>query len=139
MKEGKIGIVVVAHSDFADSIVNAAKSIITDASQIESVGIYPSKSVEESRLDIKNAIAKVDSNSGVLLLTDMFGGTPSNLCLSFLQPAAIEVVSGVNLPMLIKLLGVVQTKSFNEVAAFIQRYGQKNIVIASQVLKGHID
>ncbi|MBI4237530.1 MAG: PTS sugar transporter subunit IIA [Deltaproteobacteria bacterium] len=134
-----IGIVAVGHGNLTTAMVDAVRKIMPDAQQITSVEIDSNAPVEENRKKIGRAIQAVDQDVGVLLLTDMFGGTPSNLCLSFLKPNRIEVISGLNLPMLIKLLGGMQQQHFNEVVTFIQRYGQKNIVIASHVLQGKLD
>lgn len=136
---GLIGIVVVAHAHISTALVEAARTIIPDAHSVTAVPIESNAPVDTNRALIAAAIARVDQGRGVLLLTDMFGGTPSNLCLAFLKLDAVEVVSGVNLPMLIKLLGGVQEQPFIEVVPFIQRYGQKNILIASAVLQGKIE
>lgn len=93
---------------------------------------------ESIRRQITDAISKVDQNHGVIILTDMFGGTPSNICLSLLTPKKIEVISGVNLPILVKLAGIKPGADFTDTVTFIQQYGQRNIVIASHVLAGHI-
>lgn len=133
-----IGIVVVAHENIANEMVNAVKKITPEANNIVGVDIDSNAPVALNRQKISEAIKLVDPNDGVVLLSDMFGGTPSNLCLSFLSPT-IEVISGFNLPMLIKLVTLNKQYSFEELVEFIQRYGQKNIVIASKVLNGQID
>lgn len=134
-----IGIVVVSHDDIAKEMVAVTKKILPDAERLVSVAIDSNAPVESNRQKIAAAIAEVDANEGVLLLSDMFGGTPSNLCLSFLGRAKLEVVSGINLPMLIKLADNNNGKSFEEITDFIKEYGRKNIVIASKVLEGKID
>lgn len=134
-----IGIVAVGHGNLTTAMVETVRKIMPDACQVSSVEIESNAPVEENRKKIARAIQAVDQGAGVLLLTDMFGGTPSNLCLSFLKPEQVEVISGLNLPMLIKLLGGMQQQHFMEVVTFIQRYGQKNIVIASHVLQGKLD
>ena len=93
---------------------------------------------ESIRRQISDAVASVNKGKGVLILTDMFGGTPSNISLSFLEPSRIEVVSGFNLPMLVKLANLKQDANFADTVNFIQQYGQRNIVIASHVLAGRI-
>jgi PTS system mannose-specific IIA component len=98
------------------------------------VGIDPGQSVEEMRSAIAEALARADEGQGVLVLTDMFGGTPSNISLSFLSERQVEVVTGVNLPMLIKLATLKELKSLEELAAFIKNYGQRNISVASEIL-----
>ena len=134
-----VGIVVVSHDNIAREMVNVAKKILPDAKGIAAVAIDSDASVEINRQKIAAAIAEVDRNSGVLLLSDMFGGTPSNLCLSFLGRARLEVISGINLPILIKLAGDNNRHSFEEMIEFIRDYGRKNIVIASKVLEGKIN
>lgn len=134
-----IGIVVVGHDRLAEEMVTATCRIMPEARGITGVSIDSNAPVDAGREKIRKAIADVDGIGGTLLLTDMFGGTPTNLCLSFLQPGKVEVISGVNLPMLIKLVHGQQTRPFSDVVEFIQHYGQKNIVIASRVLEGQID
>jgi PTS system mannose-specific IIA component len=96
--------------------------------------VEPKQSVEEMRAAIAEAIDRVDEGAGVLILTDMFGGTPSNIALSFLGERKIEVVTGVNLPMLIKLATSRKEQPLDELARFIKGYGQRNISLASELL-----
>jgi mannose PTS system EIIA component len=139
MSKARIGIVVVGHGTLAPSMVSAATGILGQVHGVVGVAIDSSASVDESRRKVAQAIETVDTGHGVLLLTDMFGGTPSNLCISFLQPHKIEVISGFNLPMIIKLAGNLQQQPLADIVSFIQNYGQKNIVNASQILEGNID
>ena len=134
-----VGIVVVTHDNIANEMVAVTKKILKDLQGIEAVGINSNAPVESNRQKIASAIANVDNGKGVLLMSDMFGGTPSNLCLSFLGKPRLEVISGINLPMLIKLAGDNHRRSFEELAEFIRDYGRKNIVIASKVLEGKIN
>lgn len=131
-----IGIVVVAHDQIAEAMLSAVKKIIPDITGVCALGIDSNAPVEKNRQLIADAIQKVDQNKGVLILTDLFGGTPTNLCLSFLSPNKYEVISGFNLPMLIKLVSGLQKKTLEEVTPFIRNYGERNIVIASQILDG---
>ena len=117
-------------------MVRVALSIVRDAAPMAGVALEHDEDVEKMRQKIVTAIRQVDQNGGVLLLSDMFGGTPSNLCLSFLEEGKIEVITGVNLPMLIKLASLREKKSLSEVASFIRNYGQKNITLAGEILKG---
>lgn len=133
-----IGIVVVAHENIANEMVGAVKKITPEATNIVGVDIDSNAPVALNRQKISDAIDGFKENDGIVLLSDMFGGTPSNLCLSFLSPT-IEVISGFNLPMLIKLVTLNKHYTFEELVEFIQKYGQKNIVIASKVLNGQID
>jgi PTS system mannose-specific IIA component len=134
-----IGIVVVTHGNIGCEMVNAVRRIIPDVNHICAVAVESDDPQESIRLQVADAISNVDTGSGVLILTDMFGGTPSNICLSFLKPSKVEVVSGLNLPMLIKLANIRNNVNFDETVDFIQQYGKKNIVIASHVLARKAD
>lgn len=132
-----IGIVVVAHGKIAVEMVAATRRIIPEAEHLTGVEVESNDPPQSIRQQISDAVERVDSGQGVLILTDMFGGTPSNICLSFLNRDKTEVLSGFNLPMLIKLANLKETVSFDDIVPFIQQYGQRNIVIASNVLGGH--
>lgn len=133
-----IGVVVVAHLGIGKEMVEATQQIIPEASHFISVSVEKNEAPAAIRDKITQAMERVRTAEGVLILTDMFGGTPSNVCLSFLSQPKVEVVSGFNLPMLIKLASLKKESSFEDVITFIQQYGQRNIVIASQVLTGRI-
>lgn len=133
-----IGIVVVAHGNIGCEMVAAARRIFPDAAHICGVAVESNDPPESIRHQIAKAVSSVDRGGGVLILTDMFGGTPSNICLSFLEPSHIEVVSGFNLPMLVKLANLKSDANFADTVTFIEQYGQRNIVIASNVLAGRI-
>lgn len=133
-----IGIIVVSHGNIGCEMVGAAQRIIPEATHMCGVPVESDDPPEFIRQQIAEAMQKVNQNEGVLILTDMFGGTPSNICLSFLEPGKTEVVSGFNLPMLIKLANMRSNADFNDTVNFIQQYGQRNIVIASHVLDGRI-
>jgi PTS system mannose-specific IIA component len=134
-----IGIVVVSHDNIAREMVAVANNIMKDVEGVASVSIDSNAPVEVNRQKIIASIDSVDKGEGILLLSDMFGGTPSNLCLSFLGKPKLEVISGINLPMLIKLIGDRNKLEFENLAEFIRDYGRKNIVIASKVLEGKIN
>jgi PTS system mannose-specific IIA component len=129
-----IGVVVVAHYRLGEEFLQALRLIVPDASGFEAVSVEPKQSVDEMRAAIAEAIDRVDGGQGVLILTDMFGGTPSNIALSFLGERRVEVVTGVNLPMLIKLATLRKEQPLEELAAFIKGYGQRNISLASELL-----
>lgn len=131
-----IGTIVVSHGNIGKELVRVARSIVTDASPMMGVALEHDEDVDVMRQRIAEAIKEVDRDGGILLLSDMFGGTPSNLCMSFLKEGSIEVITGVNLPMLIKLASFRGEKPLSEVAAFIRDYGQKNIALAGEVLRG---
>ena len=133
-----IGVVVVSHGNIAKEMVRTVKDIVPETTQVAGVAIDSNEQTQVNRQIIASAIAEVNTDEGILLLTDMFGGTPSNLCLSFLNTGNIEVVSGVNLPMLIKLSAERATRDLKTLATFMKEYGKKNIVIASEVLNGEM-
>jgi len=131
-----IGTVVVSHGKIGMEMVRIVRSIVPDAVPMIGVSIEHDENVDQIRDRIKQAILDVTRGNGVLLLSDMFGGTPSNLCLSFLEEGKVEVIAGVNLPMLIKLANCREEKPLEEIASFIRNYGQKNIALAGEILKG---
>jgi mannose PTS system EIIA component len=129
-----IGMVLVTHGRLAAEFVGALEHVVGAQTQIASVSIGPDDDMEERRQDILHAIAAVDTGDGAVLLTDMFGGTPSNLAISVMDRAKIEVIAGVNLPMLIKLAGLRQTESLERSVLGAQEAGRKYINVASQLL-----
>ena len=131
-----IGLVLVTHGRLAHEFRAALEHVVGQQSFIETVSIGPDDDVERRRQDILDAIAKVATGSGVILLTDMFGGTPSNLAISVMEAGKIEVIAGVNLPMLIKLASVRHEKPLAEAIQDAQDAGRKYINVASQVLNG---
>lgn len=134
-----IGVVLVSHDGIGNEMLVTTKKIIPDCSNIVSLSIESDLPAEASRNKIRAAIESVNQDKGIILLTDMFGGTPSNLCLPFLERGKIEIISGLNLPMLIKLASSRDKMQIEELAVFIKNYGQKNIVIASEVLDGKVE
>ena len=130
----KVGVVVVTHYGVGKEFLQAMRLIIPEAPEFPFVSLDPAEPVDQMRSRIQAAIREVDQGEGVLILTDMFGGTPSNVALSFLTEHRIEVVTGVNLPMLIKLGSLQDEKPLEELAGFIKEYGQRNISVASEVL-----
>jgi PTS system mannose-specific IIA component len=132
-----IGVVVVTHGQLATELVNAAETIVGDQPRFAAVSTGWHDAVELAREEIAQAIARVDSGSGVIVLTDMFGGTPSNLAMSLLEEGRVEVVTGVNLPMLIKLANLRETVPLQEVARRIREDGRNAIWVASDLLSAH--
>jgi RNase adaptor protein for sRNA GlmZ degradation/mannose/fructose-specific phosphotransferase system component IIA len=130
----KVGVLIVAHYRLGQEMLQALRLIVPNSPRFHAVGIEPKQSVDEMRSAITEALAAADSGEGVLILTDMFGGTPSNISLSFLKEHRIEVVTGINLPMLIKLATLTEDKPVEELAAFIKEYGRRNISVASELL-----
>jgi PTS system mannose-specific IIA component len=129
-----VGVVVVAHYRLGEEFLQALRLIVPEAQGFAAVSVEPKQSVDEMRAAISEAIDRVERGAGVLILTDMFGGTPSNIALSFLGEKRVEVVTGVNLPMLIKLATLRKEQPLEELAAFIKGYGQRNISLASELL-----
>jgi mannose PTS system EIIA component len=135
-----IGVVIVTHCHLAEELICAAQLVVgEELKQFQAVSVEPKDGSEAVREKILTAIRKVDSGRGVLILTDMYGGTPSNISLSFLEDKKIEVITGVNLPMLLKLATYQEKFDLEQLAAFITDYGQKNINLASEVLKKRVD
>ena len=131
-----IGLVLVTHGRLADEFVAALEHVVGPQPQIASVSIGPEDDMERRRQDIVEAVRQVDSGQGVAVLTDMFGGTPSNLAISIMDQGRIEVVAGVNLPMLIKLAKVRGDSPLQKAVGLAQEAGRKYISVASQVLSG---
>ena len=135
-----IGVIVVTHCHLGEELIAAAQLVVgEDLKQFLAVSIDPTEGSEEIHKKIVAAIRKVDSGQGVLILTDMYGGTPSNISLSFLEEKKIEVITGVNLPMLLKLATYQDGMNLEQLAAFITDYGQRNINLASEVLKKRVE
>jgi len=128
------GVVIVTHYRLGEEFLQALRLIVPDAPPFQAVSIDPKQSVDQMREAIADALRRVETGEGVLILTDMFGGTPSNMGLSFLEEHRVEVVTGLNLPMLIKLATMTEKRSLEELAAFIKEYGQRNIRVASEIL-----
>jgi PTS system mannose-specific IIA component len=131
-----IGLVLVTHGNLARELVAALEHVVGPQSKVASVCIGPEDDMEQRRREILDSVASVDSGKGVVVLTDMFGGTPSNLAISIMDKAKVEVIAGVNLPMLVKLASVRQSETLAEAASSAQDAGRKYIHIASQVLDG---
>src|SRR5271165_2578736 len=131
-----IGIVLVTHGRLAIEFRAALEHVVGPQEQIETVTIGPDDNVEQRRRDIIEAVKKVDAGDGVVILTDMFGGTPSNLAISVMSRPKVEVLAGINLPMLVKLAKVRDDCPLPEAVAFAQEAGRKYITIASRVLAG---
>ena len=129
-----IGLVLVTHGQLADELVNALEHVVGTQENIVSVCIGPDDDMERRRSDILKSVKKVNDGAGVIVLTDMFGGTPSNLAISIMDKVPIEVIAGVNLPMLVKLTSIRNTLSLGEAVARAQEAGKKYINIASQLL-----
>jgi mannose PTS system EIIA component len=130
-----IGVVVVTHGQLATELVNAAEMIVGDLTQFTAVSIGWHEDVNDAREEIAQAIERVRGDAGVLLLTDMFGGTPSNLGMTFLESNRIEVLTGVNLPMVIKLASLRSSQDLLAVARQMRDHGRNAIWVASDLLR----
>ena len=129
-----IGVVVVTHGQLATELLNAAEMIVGDLPRFAAVSIGWHDDVSDAREDIAQAIERVRGDKGVLLLTDMFGGTPSNLAMTFIEKEQVEVITGVNLPMLIKLAGQSQSSDLLAVAREMREHGRNAMWVASDFL-----
>ena len=135
-----VGVVVVTHCHLAEELIAAAALVVgEELKQFQAVSIDPTEGSDEIREKIVAAIRRADEGRGVLILTDMYGGTPSNISLSFLEKNRIEVITGVNLPMLLKLATYQNDLDLEGLAVFITDYGQRNINLASEVLKKRVE
>ena len=131
-----IGLVLVTHGRLAVEFRSALEHVVGPQEQIETVTIGPDDDVEQRRRDIIEAVKRADAGDGVVILTDMFGGTPSNLAISVMNRPQVEVLAGINLPMLVKLAKVRDEKALPEAVGMAQEAGRKYITVASRVLAG---
>jgi PTS system mannose-specific IIA component len=129
-----IGLVLVTHGRLASEFITAMEHVVGPQERIEAICIGPEDDMEARRNDIGDAIARVDSGRGVIILTDLFGGTPSNLAISLMRSQEVEVIAGVNLPMLIRLEGARKTMEVRAAVAAAREAGRKYISVASEIL-----
>lgn len=129
-----IGLVLVTHGRLAEEFRSALEHVVGPQTGIETIAIGPDDRMENRRADIADAVARVNSGAGVIILTDMFGGTPSNLAISLLEIGKVEVVAGLNLPMLVKLARIRKDYGLDKAATAAQDAGRKYINVASQIL-----
>lgn len=133
-----IGILIASHRQLGDALIDCAEFILGERPEaLTSVSIDLKESAPDLRSKIEKGIRQVDQKQGVLILTDMFGGTPSNLSYSFLEEGQIEVISGVNLPILLKAVGQRSSKDLPVLAQALEKFGKKSISMASGILKGN--
>ena len=131
-----IGVVIVTHGRLAHEFRAALEHVVGPQEQLETISIGPDDDLDERRADMLSALARVDNGGGVVVLTDMFGGTPSNLAISAMERDNVEVIAGVNLPMLVKLAKVRDDRTLPDAIAMAQEAGRKYVTIASRVLAG---
>ncbi len=133
-EDSLVGALVVTHGQLGQELVSAAQAIVGEISYIAAVSIGWNDDVDESKKKIEQAVAEVDQGKGVIILTDMFGGTPSNLSLPLLKRNEVDIVTGVNLPMVIKVANQPGTDSLSELVTKVKKQGQSHISIASELL-----
>ncbi|UIJ71672.1 PTS sugar transporter subunit IIA [Aurantimonas sp. HBX-1] len=131
-----IGLVLVTHGRLADEFRNAVEHVVGPQEAFETISIGPEDDMEQRRVDIVEAVGRAERGDGVIILTDMFGGTPSNLAISVMDGSRVDVLAGVNLPMLIKLASVRNEKPIAQALVEAQDAGRKYINVASRVLSG---
>lgn len=129
-----IGMILVTHGNLAEEFVNAMVHVVGDQSSVATICIGPNDDMERRRSEIAEAIVAVDSGDGVIILTDLFGGTPSNLAISLMEAGRVEVIAGINLPMLIRLAKARECMSVREAAVAARDAGRNYITIASEYL-----
>lgn len=130
-----VGFVIVTHAHIGDELCACVDGILGAQEGLTAVSLDSTKDVEGARAEIAEAIKSVDKGDGVIIMTDMFGGTPSNISLSFLEKTNIEVMTGVNLPMLIKGVTLRNDHGLRELCELIEGYGKRGIIVASHLLK----
>lgn len=129
-----IGIVLVGHGRLAQELAETLEHVVGQQDQLAAVGLFPNDDIETKREEILEAVHSVDNGQGVVILTDMFGGTPSNLAHSLLEGRNVEIVAGMNLPLLIKLASARKTTPIHEAVLLAQEAGRKYIQVASHIL-----
>ena len=129
-----IGVLITTHGNLGKELIKAAELIRGSLKGVIHISVDQVTGVEDLKKEISRAIKKLDQGRGVLILTDLFGGTPSNISLSFIKEGKVEVITGVNLPMLLKLPDIREEMSLKEFAQYIKEYGIKNISLASEIL-----
>jgi len=129
-----IGVLITTHGNLGNELIKSAELIRGPLNDILHICVDQAKDVEDLKKEISNAIKKLDKGKGVLVLTDLFGGTPSNISLSFMKEGKVEVLTGVNLPMVLKLSEVKEDMTLRDFACLIKNYGEKNIMLASEIL-----
>lgn len=132
-----IGLVVITHSRLASEFLQAAEMIIGELPQAEAISIDRSFSVDQAREMLQQVIERVGGDGeGVLIMTDMFGGTPTNIGVEFLESGKVEILTGVNLPMILKFSSTRLTHNLDELATLLKEYGQQNIIRPAELLRG---
>jgi len=131
-----VGLVIVAHGNMGEELLRVAEMIVGKVDNASAVSVGSMAEVDRARDEVGAALKRADAGDGVLVLTDMFGGTPSNLALSFLDENKVEVLTGVNLPMVIKFAGNRKDKSLADLVNIVKESGLKSIIVANEMLRG---
>ena len=134
-----IGMILVTHGNLAEHFIDAMEHVVGKQESVATICIGPNDDMERRRQDIADAIAKVDTGDGAIILTDLFGGTPSNLAISLLDTGRIEVIAGINLPMLIRLAGARKSMGVVDAVHAAQTAGRNYITVASEFLGQDLD
>ena len=129
-----VGIVVVSHGGLADALISSVQSLVGNLEKISGVSIWPRDKEEVVKDQIHKKIAELDDGDGVVILTDILGGTPTSLSLSFLENEKVEVVTGVNMPMLLTLASYRKGRSLREIGSLVKKSGRRSIVLAREIL-----
>jgi len=129
-----VGILVVSHGGLADALIASVQSLVGDLQRTRGVSIWPKEKEEEIKDRVRKEIAEVDDGDGVVILTDLLGGTPTNLSLSFLEKEKVEVVTGVNMPMLLTLSSCQKGGSLREIGRLVKKSGRRSIILANEIL-----
>lgn len=130
-----VGAVIITHGDISRSLCDAAEAINGKVKSVKTISVSSSNTTEEIRKTLASSVKEADSGFGVIIFTDMFGGTPTNIALSLLEEGRVEVITGVNLPMLLKFIGHRNDKEIGELAVFLREYGRNSIILAGEMLK----
>lgn len=131
-----VGIVICAHGNLANELLSTLNFISGNSGTVTAVAVDHNTDVPAARKIIKEAIRSADDGSGTLVVTDLYGGTPSNICMSLQDELKMEIISGVNLPILIKAVSIQKTSDLETMAVKLKEYGRENILLASEILKG---
>jgi mannose PTS system EIIA component len=134
-----IGVIITTHGNLGSELIKAAELIKGKLEGVSYISVDQTNGMEDIKKQISSSIKKLEQGQGVLILTDLFGGTPSNISLSFLKEGKLEVVTGVNLPMLLKLYDKRQEMNLKDFSLYIKEYGKKNIYLASEVLSKKVE
>jgi mannose PTS system EIIA component len=130
-----VGILIVSHGRLAEALISSVQFIVGNLQRIKGVSIWPRDRTEEVRDRIKKGMNEVNDGDGVVILTDIFGGTPTNLSLSFLEDEKVEVVTGVNMPMLLTLSSYRKGRSLREIGKLVKKSGRRGIILAKELLR----